>query len=183
MVSSAAAVIASRFQGLYREKIIGRTTLAGVLIRVDGIGVLIRGENGAGKSACALKLVLEGAELVSDDVVDIRKGSGGLPIGRSPERTRYLIEIRGLGIVNLMNLLGSSAVADEALIHMVVDLTKPNRESNGDPLPPFPGMPVMPDVHCLEACDPGEITPAVRERVSRFRMRRLWSVSRKGNAR
>ena len=76
-------------------------SLHGVLVDVSGIGVLLLGESGTGKSECALDLVTRGHRLVADDVVEIwREGPLGV-IGRGPARIRHHMEIRGLGIINV----------------------------------------------------------------------------------
>lgn len=85
------------------------TAVHGVLIDIYGIGVLITGSSGVGKSETALDLVRRGHRLVADDSVEIRKEHDGL-IGRSPELIRHLLEIRGLGIINVMTLFGAGSV-------------------------------------------------------------------------
>ncbi len=105
-----------------REKFHGKTFLHGVLVEVSGIGILISGESGIGKSECALELINRGHRLVSDDLVHVeRKGKGSLR-GRSPERTRYFMEIRGLGLINVKSLFGVAAVAEETPIEVNVEL-------------------------------------------------------------
>lgn len=99
--------------------------LHGVLIDVLGVGVFIRGDSGIGKSECGLELVDRGHRLVSDDAVDIKATTQGL-LGASPQPTRDHMEIRGLGILNIQDLYGVSAVSPEQTIDLVVRLEKWN---------------------------------------------------------
>lgn len=108
------------------EDLLARTTrLHGVLIDVLGVGVLIRGESGIGKSECGLELVDRGHRMVSDDAVDVKTTSQGL-VGFSPQPTRDHMEIRGLGILNIQDLYGVSAVSPDQTIDLVVRLEKWN---------------------------------------------------------
>lgn len=97
-------------------------SLHGVLVDVSGIGVLLLGESGTGKSECALDLVTRGHRLVADDVVEIwREGPLGV-IGRGPARIRHHMEIRGLGIINVQHLFGVAAVRERKRIELVIHL-------------------------------------------------------------
>lgn len=96
-------------------------SLHGVLVDVSGVGVLLVGESGTGKSECALDLVTRGHRLVADDVVEVwRDGSDVL--GRGPARIRHHMEIRGLGIINIRDLFGLAAVRDHHRIDVVIRL-------------------------------------------------------------
>ncbi|MDR1942431.1 MAG: HPr(Ser) kinase/phosphatase [Endomicrobium sp.] len=94
----------------------------GVLTNVYGLGVLIVGKAGIGKSECALELVKRGHMLVADDVVNIKKRSGRALIGSGLEITRHLIEVRGLGIIDVKDLFGISNILDESNIELVIKL-------------------------------------------------------------
>lgn len=96
-------------------------TLHGVLVEVYGMGVLIVGKSGVGKSETALDLVIRGHRLVSDDLVDIKKVEEGLR-GEAPELTRHFMEIRGIGILDIERLYGVSAVKHFEYIDLVVEL-------------------------------------------------------------
>lgn len=96
-------------------------TLHGVLIEVYGMGVLIMGKSGVGKSETALDLVIRGHRLVSDDTVDIKKVEEGLR-GEAPDLTRHFMEIRGIGILDIERLYGVSAVKPFEYIDLVVEL-------------------------------------------------------------
>lgn len=96
-------------------------TLHGVLVEVYGMGVLIIGKSGVGKSETALDLVIRGHRLVSDDTVDIKKVEEGLR-GEAPDLTRHFMEIRGIGILDIERLYGVSAVKHFEYIDLVVEL-------------------------------------------------------------
>ena len=83
----------------------------GVLMDVFGVGVLIGGESGIGKSECALELILKGHRLVADDVVELRSIGDKLLLGEAPENVRELLELRGIGILNVREMFGVSAIA------------------------------------------------------------------------
>jgi HPr kinase/phosphorylase len=105
-------------------------SLHGVLVDVSGIGVLLLGESGTGKSECALDLVTRGHRLVADDVVEIwQEGTQGI-LGRGPARIRHHMEIRGLGIISVRDLFGIAAVRDRKRIELVIHLEawRPDQE-------------------------------------------------------
>ncbi len=99
-----------------------RSTVHGVLLDVYGIGVLMTGESGVGKSEAALELVKRGHQLVADDVVDIRKVSENELTGESPEAIRHFMEIRGIGIIDIRPMFGIGAVLMSKTIDMVIHL-------------------------------------------------------------
>ncbi|MFA6092383.1 MAG: HPr(Ser) kinase/phosphatase [Elusimicrobiota bacterium] len=94
----------------------------GVLVDVYGLGVLIQGEAGIGKSECALELVKRGHILVSDDVVEIRQKHGQILIGSCLETSGHYMEVRGLGIIDVKMLFGIGAVLDMSQVGMVIRL-------------------------------------------------------------
>lgn len=98
------------------------TTIHGVLVDVYGIGMLISGGSGIGKSETALELVKRGHRLVADDAVEIRQTAENVLIGNAPELIRNLLEIRGIGIINVMTLFGAGAVRRDMKINVVVQL-------------------------------------------------------------
>src|SRR3990172_11422851 len=91
----------------------------GALVEVQGVGILLLGPSGIGKSECALELVVRGHRLVADDVVVIKKLSDGRLLGGGPAMIRYLMEVRGLGIVNVRDLFGISAIKAKKTLDMV----------------------------------------------------------------
>lgn len=106
------------------------TTIHGVLLDVFGAGILIIGKSGVGKSECALDLILRGHRLVADDIVNVRRQAPSSLYGTGSEIIKYHMEIRGLGIINIRDLFGISAVRDRKLIELVVELSEwnPNLE-------------------------------------------------------
>jgi HPr kinase/phosphorylase len=114
-----------RLTEFLEDRLARTASLHGVLIDVLGVGVFIRGDSGIGKSECGLELVDRGHRLISDDAVDLKATSQGL-LGASPLPTRDHMEIRGLGILNIQDLYGVSAVSPEKTIDLVVRLEKWN---------------------------------------------------------
>jgi HPr kinase/phosphorylase len=93
----------------------------GALIDVLGVGVLVMGPSGVGKSECALELVAHGHRLVADDVVRIRDDNGVLR-GHAPERIRHYMEIRGIGLLYIPELYGPESVRDESSVDLLCRL-------------------------------------------------------------
>ena len=98
------------------------TRMHGVLVEIYGVGVLITGNSGVGKSEAALELLKRGHRLVADDAVDIRRVSAGRLVGQAPEMVRNFMEIRGIGIINVATLFGIGSVMQSKSIDMVVHL-------------------------------------------------------------
>ena len=109
-------------------------SIHGVLVDVYGVGVLIMGESGIGKSEAALELIKRGHRLVSDDVVEIRRVSDETIIGSAPDITRHFIELRGIGIIDVKTLFGVESVKDTQAIDMVIKLEEWDREKEYDRL-------------------------------------------------
>ena len=112
----------STIAGVLSEALAPESTIHGVLLEVFGIGVLIVGESGIGKSECALDLITRGHRLISDDSVQIRKIGDKLH-GRAPDGIRDFLEIRGLGIINARELFGVSALANSSEIRFCIEFT------------------------------------------------------------
>lgn len=106
----------------------------GVLVDVYGEGLLITGESGIGKSEAALELVRRGHRLVTDDVVEIRKVSDDTLVGSAPDMLKHLIELRGIGVVDVKALFGASAVMDTQNIDLVIRLEDWDRDKEYDRL-------------------------------------------------
>ncbi len=111
-------------ESFLQEALTATTSLHGVLVDVLGVGVLILGKSGIGKSECALDLVVRGHRLVADDIVDIQRKPADAVVGSGSEIIKHHMEIRGLGIINIKDLFGISAVRDRKRIEMVVELVE-----------------------------------------------------------
>ena len=109
-------------------------TIHGVLVDVYGEGLLIMGESGIGKSEAALELVRRGHRLVTDDVVEIRKINEHTLIGTSPDITRYFIELRGIGIIDVKTLFGVEGVKEKQQIDLVIKLEDWKKDNEYDRL-------------------------------------------------
>lgn len=112
----------SRLTNFLESKLAPTTAVHGVLVDIYGIGVLITGKSGVGKSETALELVKRGHRLVADDCVEIRQEDEDTLVGSSPELIEHLLEIRGLGIINVMTLFGAGAVRSYKRITLVINL-------------------------------------------------------------
>jgi HPr kinase/phosphorylase len=104
------------------EKLASTSSLHGVLMDIYGVGVLILGKSGIGKSECALDLILRGHRLVADDMVHIQKRSPSSVIGSGFEVIQHHMEIRGLGIINIRSLFGVEAIREKKKIELVLEL-------------------------------------------------------------
>lgn len=109
-------------------------SIHGVLVEVYGVGVLIMGESGIGKSEAALELIKRGHRLVSDDVVELRKVSDETLVGTAPDITRHFIELRGIGIVDVKTLFGVQSVRETQNIDLVITLEDWDKEKKYDRL-------------------------------------------------
>lgn len=114
--------LSSHLTNYLESKLAPTTAVHGVLVDIYGIGVLITGKSGVGKSETALELVKRGHRLVADDCVEIRQEDIGTLIGNSPELIEHLLEIRGLGIINVMTLFGAGAVRSHKRITLIINL-------------------------------------------------------------
>jgi HPr kinase/phosphorylase len=108
---------------LLEERLATRLHLHSVLLDVFGLGVLILGDSGIGKSECALELIDRGHRLVADDVVEIKR-MGDVLVGVSPDLTRYHMELRGLGVLNIKDLYGVSSMRLSKRVELVVQLER-----------------------------------------------------------
>ncbi len=104
----------------------------GTMVEIMGIGVLIEGRSGVGKSDAALALIRTGHALVADDITVLRRDSGGSIIGSPVTLTKYHMEIRGLGIIHVPSLFGVSSVREQKKLDLVVTLCRPGEEPADD---------------------------------------------------
>lgn len=114
--------LSSRITSYLESALAPTTAVHGVLVDIYGVGVLITGDSGVGKSETALELVKRGHRLVADDSVEIRQEHENTLVGEPPELIKHLLEIRGLGIINMMTLFGARAIRNYKKISLVVHL-------------------------------------------------------------
>ncbi len=117
-----------------KKSALSSLTMSGELLQVSGLGVLIVGDSGIGKSESALELISRGCRLVSDDVIHVKRGARGRLIGEAPSLSRHFMEIRGLGIINIREIFGSRAILNRAKIDLVINLKKIQRRKEYDRL-------------------------------------------------
>lgn len=126
--SDATTSLMSRLTTFLEHQLARSTSLHGVLVDVYGVGVLITGDSGIGKSETALELVKRGHRLVADDNVEIREISKDELIGKPPKLIEHLLEIRGLGVINVMTLFGAGSILTEKQIRLNINLENWNKE-------------------------------------------------------
>ena len=124
-----ASVAAKRIGRVLEERLTKFEVIHGVLMDVHGLGILIVGESGIGKSESAIELIERGHRLVADDVVEIKKSADGLT-GRSPVIVRYYMELRGLGVINVRDLFGPNAIKLSMPLQLVVQLERWDRATD-----------------------------------------------------
>jgi HPr kinase/phosphorylase len=112
----------SKLTLLLNEEFSPTMTCHGTLVEAFGVGILIQGDSSVGKSEAALGLIERGHRLISDDVVKIRLREGAILEGSGPELTRHLMEIRGIGIINVAHLYGAVCVRDHKTVELIVKL-------------------------------------------------------------
>ena len=127
---AATPLVMSRLSDALDVYLAARAVVHGVLMDILGLGVLIIGESGIGKSECALDLVVRGHRLVADDAVELRARADTFLMGTCPELTRHHMEIRGLGLINVQDLFGVASTRTSKRVELVVQLERwdPTRE-------------------------------------------------------
>jgi HPr kinase/phosphorylase len=120
----------AKVEYLLDDELAERQVIHGVLMDMLGLGVLLIGESGIGKSECGLDLVVRGHRLVADDTVEIRRRGETTLIGTCPDLTRHHMEIRGLGLINIRDLFGVAAIRNAKRVELVVQLERwdPDRD-------------------------------------------------------
>jgi HPr kinase/phosphorylase len=114
----------ARLSAVLDTYLAARGIIHGVLMDILGLGVLVIGESGIGKSECALDLVVRGHRLVADDAVEIRSRAQSFVLGSCPELTRHHIEVRGLGLINVQDLFGVASTRTSKRVELVVQLER-----------------------------------------------------------
>jgi HPr kinase/phosphorylase len=109
-------------QAFLEEALTETSSIHGVLMDVFGVGILLLGKSGIGKSEIALDLVMRGHRLVADDIVDVARRKPGAVYGAGNPVIKHHMEIRGLGIINIKDLFGVSAVREQKKIELVIEL-------------------------------------------------------------
>jgi len=120
----------AKLSSMLEDSLAERTMIHAVLMDVLGLGILIAGESGIGKSECALDLIVRGHRLVADDTVEVRRRQETILIGACPELTRHHMELRGLGVINVKELFGIASTRSSKRLELVVQLERwvPTRE-------------------------------------------------------
>lgn len=114
--------LSSKVTDYLETQLAERKSLHGVLVDIYGLGVLITGDSGVGKSETALDLIKRGHRLIADDRVDVYQKDEQTIVGEAPKILQHLLEIRGIGIIDVMNLFGAGAVRTETDISLIVHL-------------------------------------------------------------
>ena len=114
----------ARLSAVLDTYLAARGIIHGVLMDILGLGVLVIGESGIGKSECALDLVVRGHRLVADDAVELRCRAQSFVLGSCPELTRHHMEIRGLGLINVQDLFGVASTRTSKRVELVVQLER-----------------------------------------------------------
>jgi len=117
-------VAIGKVASLLDDELAERQVIHGVLVDMLGLGVLIIGESGIGKSECALDLIGRGHRLVADDTVEVRRRGQSMLVGTCPELTRHYMEIRGIGLINIRDLFGVAAIRVSKRVELVVQLER-----------------------------------------------------------
>ena len=124
----------NKLSSYLEERMAPTQTVHGVLVDINGVGVLIKGESSIGKSETALELVQNGNRLVADDAVEIKRSDDGVLIGQSPELLRNYLEIRGIGIIDIRSLYGARSINPRKRVDLVAYLESWNPEKYYDRL-------------------------------------------------
>jgi HPr kinase/phosphorylase len=120
----ATPIAIAKITAMLEDMLAERTLVHAVLMDILGLGVLIVGESGIGKSECALDLIVRGHRLVADDTVELRRRAETVLIGTCPELTRQHMEVRGLGVINIKDLFGVASTRTSKRVELVVQLER-----------------------------------------------------------
>lgn len=114
--------LSSNMVNYLEAKLAERQSIHGVLVDIYGLGVMITGDSGVGKSETALELIRRGHRLIADDRVDVFQQDEETLVGEAPAILKHLLEIRGIGIIDIMNLFGAGAVRNDTDISLIIHL-------------------------------------------------------------
>ena len=128
------SLLIPRLSGFLYRHFSEKIRINGVLMDILGMGILITGPSGIGKSETALELVSRGSHLISDDLVEFYLNSNEEPVGRSIDTIKRWIEVRGLGIINIVDMFGVGALLEEKKLDLVISLEKWNPRKKYDRL-------------------------------------------------
>lgn len=123
--------VIDRLQAYLTRALAAQTTLHGVYMEVMGVGVLITGESGMGKSELALELLSRNHRLIADDAVEFSRTNPDVLLGRSPEMLSGLLEVRGLGILNARAMFGDTAIRSEKTLRLILRLEQMKKHRMG----------------------------------------------------
>lgn len=126
--------LSSKMTNFLEGRLAERKSLHGVLVDIYGLGVLITGDSGVGKSETALDLIKRGHRLIADDRVEVYQQDEQTLVGEAPKILQHLLEIRGVGIIDVMNLFGAGAVRTSTDIALIVHLENWNKDKQFDRL-------------------------------------------------
>lgn len=126
--------VLSNMTNYLEDKLAERQSIHGVLVDVYGLGLLITGDSGVGKSETALELVKRGHRLIADDRVEVYQRDEQTLMGTAPKILNHLLEIRGIGIIDVMTLFGAGAVRSQSKVALMIHLSNYSKEANYDRL-------------------------------------------------
>lgn len=134
------------------------TTMHGVFLDVLGVGVLITGDSGVGKSELALELISRGSGLIADDVVELYRIGPESIEGRCPALLCDFLEVRGLGVLNIRTIFGEAALRPRKNIKLIVHLERPSSSTSGSDITHLERLPLKPGAESLMGIEIHKVT-------------------------